>query len=159
MAKSTKLTAPKSKPMPDGKSVHATEPTREPNWTPRRVAVVKAMRALGAVSATEARPAEEITAKASKSAPELVGRVDLVKIILDVYRTSELLHNGFAKSCKHEGERGLRYYLTAKGVKTEFPQPKKKADAKKGSGKDLNRVLRSLLRGSVESPAADTVTA
>lgn len=131
MAKSTKVnTAPKSKPMPNGKSVKALEPTREPNWTPRRVAVVKAMRAMGATGATGAVTAEDISVKAAKAAPELADRVDLVKIILDVYRTSELLHNGFAKSVKHEGERGLRYYLTAKGMKTEFPQIKEGKKAK-----------------------------
>lgn len=128
MSKNTKSAAPKS--------VKSGEPTREPNWSPRRVAIVKAMRALGADGPTSAASAEDIMAKASKAAPELADRVDLVKIVLDVYRTSELLHNGFAKSVKHEGERGLRYYLTAKGMKTEFPQPKKAEPKKAAEKKD-----------------------
>lgn len=56
---------------------------------------------------------------------KMIDRVDLVKIILDVYRTSELLHNGFAESCRHEGERGLRYFLTKKGQTTTFPVKEK----------------------------------
>lgn len=116
-------TAPKSKPMPDGQSVHASLPTREPNWNARRQAIIKAMRELKATSPMAARTAEEIAAKASKKgAPELADRVDLVKVCLDVYRTAELIHNGFAASTKHEGERGLRYYLTKKGQTTAFPQ-------------------------------------
>lgn len=47
-------TAPKRKPMPDGKSVNAQEEKREPKWNERRVALVKAMRALGAVNYTTA---------------------------------------------------------------------------------------------------------
>jgi hypothetical protein len=122
-------TAPKSKPMPNGQSVHADQPVREPNWTPRRVAVVKAMRQLGATSEDKAVTADAIAAKAAKlGAPELKDRVDFVKIILDVYRTSELLHNGFAKSTRVEGVRGLSYYLTGKGVKTTFPVPDKKEE-------------------------------
>lgn len=126
--------APKSKPMPDGRSVHADEPTREPNWTPRRIAVVKAMRTLGAADPSSARTAPEIAKKAGTADGIKLGdRVDLVKIILDIYRTSELLHNGFAASIRHEGERELRYYLTARGKKTTFPV-KEKAE-KNGDGK------------------------
>lgn len=125
--------APKSKPMPNGQSVHADQPTREPNWNPRRIAVVKAMRALGAIDASTAVTATEVGKKAGTVEGIKLGeRVDLVKIILDVYRTSELLHNGFAASVRHEGERELRYYLTAKGKKTDFPQ---KAAATNGSAK------------------------
>lgn len=118
-------TAPKSKPMPDGKSVHADEPKREPVWNPRRTAVVKAMRQLGCVDNQTGQTATVIAAKAAKmGAPELAGEDGprLVKIILDVYRTNELIHNGFASSYRDSGERELRYFLTAKGRKTEFPQ-------------------------------------
>lgn len=112
-------------------SVHAEEPTREPKWSLRRVAVVKAMRALGAVDKTTARTAEDIAKKAGTvDGIKLADRVDLVKIILDVYRTAELLHNGYAASTKYDGERGLRYYLTAKGQKTEMVNKQKKAKDK-----------------------------
>jgi len=118
-ASKKKSTAPKSKPMPDGKSVHATEPKREPKWNPRRIALVKAMRTLGAVDAESARSPEDIAKKMSTvDGIKMAERVDLVKVILDVYRTSELIHNGFAKSCKVEGVRGNCYYLTAKGQST-----------------------------------------
>lgn len=118
-------TAPKSKPMPNGKSVHASEPKREPVWSPRRVAIVKAMRSLNATSAEKARTATEIGTRAGKvDGVDLGKRVDLVKIVLDVYRTAELLHNGFAKSTRLEGDRELRYFLTEKGWTTTFPDKK-----------------------------------
>lgn len=132
MAATTKPnTTPKSKPMPNGQSVHAGKPQREPNWNARRVAIVKAMRELKATSPTAGRTAAEIAAKAAKKgAPELADRVDLVKVVLDVYRTAELVHNGFAASVRLEGERELRYYLTKKGQTTTFPA---KAKAEKAA--------------------------
>jgi hypothetical protein len=124
-------TAPKSKPMPDGKSVHADLPTREPKWSDRRKAVVLAMRKLGATGVTTAVPASKIAEVAAKhGAPEVADRVDLVKIILDVYRTAELLHNGFAASTRPEGSRELCYYLTKKGQTTKFPEVKPEAKPK-----------------------------
>jgi len=124
--------APKSKPMPDGESVHANEPIREPKWSSRRVAIVKAMRNLRAVTESTAKSAAEIAVVAAKmGAAELGDMTDygnrgakgvyLVKCVLDVYRTAELVHNGFVASTKHEGDRELRYYLTDKGRKTTFP--------------------------------------
>jgi len=117
-------TAPKSKPMPNGKSVHAAEPKREPVWNPRRVAFVKALRTLGATTEQSARTAAEVGAKmGTVGGVKMSTRLDLVKIIGDVYRTAELVHNGFVKTVRLEGERELRYYLTAKGTSTTFPQP------------------------------------
>ena len=116
----------------NGQSVHAKEPKREPVWNDRRTAIVKAMRTLGAVGKTTARTAGEIAAKAK------IKDVPTVKIVLDVYRTNELLHNGFADSVKHDGERELRYYLTAKGQKTQFPQ-KQKADDKPAKAKKAKK--------------------
>jgi hypothetical protein len=111
-------TAPKSLPLSnDGKSVHADLPKREPVWSERRVAVVKGMRKLGAVSESTAKTAIEI-AKAAGIEQDDVYRV---KVILDVYRTNELVHNGFAKSVRYPGERELRYFLTKKGQTTTFP--------------------------------------
>jgi hypothetical protein len=111
-------TAPKSLPLSnDGKSVHADLPKREPVWSERRVAVVKGMRKLGAVSESTAKTAIEI-AKAAGIDQDDVYRV---KVILDVYRTNELVHNGFAKSVRYPGERELRYFLTKKGQTTTFP--------------------------------------
>jgi hypothetical protein len=101
----------------DGKSVHADLPKREPVWSERRVAVVKGMRKLGAVSESTAKTAIEI-AKAAGIEQDDVYRV---KVILDVYRTNELVHNGFAKSVRYPGERELRYFLTKKGQTTTFP--------------------------------------
>lgn len=127
-------TAPKSKPMSnDGKSVHADLPTREPLWNDRRKNIVVAMRNLGANDAKSAVTAAQIAKAAGslKGSPELKGDngVFLTKIILDVYRTAELLHNGFAQSTRHEGDRELRYYLLAKGKNTKFPaKPSKKAE-------------------------------
>jgi hypothetical protein len=116
-----------------GRSVKADEPTREPVWNDRRTNIVKAMRALGAVDKKTAVTAGKIGEKANtfpKADPadwvDLVERVDLAKIVLDVYRTSELVHNGFVASVREDGERELRYYLTTKGQKTAFPQPVKK---------------------------------
>jgi hypothetical protein len=121
--------APKSKPMPDGKSVHATEPKREPVWNSRRIALVKAMRKLGATGQDSARTPEDIAkTMGTVEGIKMTDRVDLIKIILDVYRTAELVHNGFAASTKHEGVRGNVYYLTQKGQKTTFPLKEKKAD-------------------------------
>lgn len=122
-------TAPKSKPMSnDGRSVHADLPTREPKWNDRRRNVVLAMRNLGATTGKDAATAEMIAKAAGslKGSPELKGEDGprLVKIILDVYRTAELIHNGFAASTRHEGDRALRYYLTAKGKTTKFPEKK-----------------------------------
>jgi hypothetical protein len=104
-------TAPKSRPMPNGESVHAGEAKREVRWSDRRIAVVKAMRKLGAVSQESARTAGEIAKKAGIKEDD----VAKVKIILDVYRVTELLHNDYAKSYKEEGVRELRYFLTKKG--------------------------------------------
>jgi hypothetical protein len=120
---------PAAKPATEAplKSVHADEPQREVVWSDRRVAVVKAMRQLDAVSAETARTAGEIAGAAGIPEDE----VFRVKTILDVYRTNELLHNGYAKSVRLEGERGLRYYLTPKGETTDFPQ-KKKGELKVG---------------------------
>jgi hypothetical protein len=121
-------TAPKSKPLSnDGRSVHADEPVLGVRWTARRVACVKAMRALGATNEAGAVPAEDIAKKmGTVEGIKMADRVDLVKIMLDVYRTSELIHNKYAKSTKHEGERSYRYYLTANGVKTAFPEDERK---------------------------------
>ena len=109
-------------------SVHADQPTREPHWSPRRVKLVEAMRKLGAKSETSAVLAEDIAkAMGTVDGVKMIDRVDLVKIILDVYRTAELIHNGFAASSKHEGDRVLRYYLTKKGMATKFPVKIKEA--------------------------------
>jgi len=125
--KSTTQQAAPVKAVPaEGASVHAELPKREPHWSPRRIAVVKAMRALNATNSAQAVTAAEIAKKAGTvDGIKLSDRVDFVKIILDVYRTAELLHNGFAKSCRHEGERELRYYLTKKGQTTQMVNPEK----------------------------------
>lgn len=121
-AKKAASKAPKSKPMPNGKSVHAAEPKREPKWNARRIAYVKALRQLGATGEQTARTAAEIGKKmGTVEGVKMADRLDLVKIIGDVYRTAELVHNGFVKTVRLPGERELRYYLTAKGQGTTFP--------------------------------------
>lgn len=115
------ITTPATEPTPavvveTPKSVHADEPQREVRWSERRVAVVKAMRQLGAESAETARTAGEVAVAAGIPETEAFR----VKVALDVYRTGELLHNGYAKSVRWQGERELRYYLTEKGLTTEF---------------------------------------
>lgn len=99
------------------KSVHADEPKREVVWSERRTAIVKAMRKLGAVSVATAATAGAIAKQAGMGEDEVVK----VKIVLDVYRTNELIHNGYARSVRAEGTRELHYYLTTKGRETKFP--------------------------------------
>lgn len=153
MVPEKKSTAPLRKPMSnDGRSVNADEPKLGVKWTEFRVACVKAMRALGATSEAHAVTAEAIGKKMGKvkdkdgNVVDFNERIDKVKIYLDVYRTSELLHNDYAKSTRHEGERGLKYYLTPKGIKTDFsesretrvgkPKAEPKADKPAAKGKD-----------------------
>lgn len=127
-------TAPKSKPMPDGRSVHADEPVREPKWSDRRKNIVLAMRKLGATGVTSAVGADAIADAAAKlGSKELKGDkgILLTKIVLDVYRTNELVHNGFALTVKQEGTRALHYYLTQKGRNTKFPEAAKSASKEK----------------------------
>lgn len=124
--KATKAnTAPKSKPMPNGESVHAHLPTREPVWNARRVAVVKALRKLRATSEPSARTAAEI-ASASGLKDDTKPAIWRVRIVLDVYRATELVHNGFVRTVR-EG-RELKYYLTKAGQTTMFPAKPTKAD-------------------------------
>ena len=118
-AKVAKPKAAKPKVVADEakRSVHADEPTREVVWSERRVAVVKAMRKLKAITEASAVTAAAI-AKAAGIDEDEVFRV---KVILDVYRVNELLHNGYAKSVRPEGSRELHYYLTKTGQATKFP--------------------------------------
>lgn len=96
-------------------------------WSDRRIAVVKAMRSLGAVSAAEAVPAGKIVEKAKFDGLD----IKTCKIHLDVYRGNELLAHGFAKSIKHEGSRELSYYLTAAGKNIDFAKETTKAKKEK----------------------------
>ena len=98
-------------------SVHADLPKREPVWNERRVAVVTAMRELGAMSATTAVTASAIAQAAG--IPE--AEVFRVKVILDVYRVNELVHNGYAQTVRVQGSRELSYFLTKAGQTTTFP--------------------------------------
>jgi predicted transcriptional regulator len=133
MAKNSTSTVVSKKPTPkakkkakaDGISVHADLPQREPRWNPSRLAVVKAMKALGAGDPSSAKTATQISAKCGVD-------VKKVKIHLDVYRVTELLHNGYAKSVRTEGSRELSYYLTEKGRKLDVAA-KAKEVAKKAS--------------------------
>jgi len=121
-----------SKPAPKAATPRAPGEVR---WTPRRIAVVTALRQLGATSAGNAKTAGEIHARAvkAKGVPELADAapyhghgpkgVYLVKVCLDQYKPAELLATGYAASCKLEGERELRYYLTAKGLKVVMTPP------------------------------------
>lgn len=85
-------------------------------WNEHRIAVVKALRALRAFSASAARKAGEISAKAKVEGltPKKV------KIHCDQYRGSELVAHGYVKTYRHEGERELSYYLTITGRKVKL---------------------------------------
>jgi hypothetical protein len=98
------------------KEMHAERASKPIVWSERRIAVVKAMKQLGAKNASTAVSAEDIL-KASK-----LKNVDVktIKVHLDTYRGAELLAQGYAKSVRHEGQRALSYFLTAKGVKAKF---------------------------------------
>ena len=82
-------------------------------WSETRVAVVKALRKLGAIDENTARVAGEISAKSGVDAVK-------VKIHCDVYRGNELIKHGFVKSVRPDGSRELAYYLTAAGRKVDM---------------------------------------
>lgn len=131
MSKTTK-TATSTKATKVNASANGEKPAvREPHWSDRRKAVVLAMRKLNATSANNGATISEIAAAAAKlGAKELAddseycGRKHkgefLTFVCLDAYKTAELVYNGFAASNKVDGERGLRYYLTAKGKTTKM---------------------------------------
>lgn len=136
MAKSTTTATPKAPrktstskasapaPVSSRELTHATEPTREPVWSPKRMAIVKAMRTLGAVSPDTARLNAEICPVASKQSKLPLAEIEaFICAAFDKSRVNELIHNGFVADTRYEGERRFRYYLTKKGVKTTFPQP------------------------------------
>lgn len=114
-AKKKKTKFPKTKVL-TGKAHQADLASKPIVWNDRRQAVVKAMRKLGAISASTARPAEDIAKKANFKGLDVVK----VKLHCDVYRGSELIKQGFANSTREEGSRSLLYYLTAKGKSVKF---------------------------------------
>lgn len=81
----------------------------------RRLAVVIALRKMGATGEKAARTADELAAKTGLSRFDVYGQL---------YHTHKLQKEGFAKQCEVEGVRGLSYYLTAKGFKATDDQIK-----------------------------------
>lgn len=106
VAKKTPATeAPKGKAK--GKKVApAKDRTVRNSWTAPRVAIVTAMRAIGATSATNAKSAADIAGKAK------VGE-DAVKHYC--YKNQWLATQGLVVPVTLEGSRTLAYYLTPAG--------------------------------------------
>jgi len=78
--------------------------------TQRRLAVIKAMRKIGAVSATTAATADLLAEKSGLTRFDVYGQL---------YHANPLQKNGFVKQVQVEGVRGLSYHLTAKGQKSD----------------------------------------
>ncbi len=76
----------------------------------RRVALVKLLRKLGASSATAARPVPLLAEKLGYN------QYDVYCL---GYHKFPLAVGGFLKSVKHEGQKTVSFYLTAKGMKAE----------------------------------------
>lgn len=117
IAKSAKPRAVKTKTTKPEKTT-ATKKTRDIGGTKltveqRRVAVVKAMTAMGATSATGAKTADQISAKSKLT------RFDVYGIL---YHANKLQSEGYVKQVQIEDVRGLSYYLTAKGAKGYQPK-------------------------------------
>lgn len=82
-------------------------------WSVSRVALVKAMRALGATSPTNARSKKEIAVKACIH-PDRVGHW--------LYKDNDLVTSGYVGIAKGiEGIKGSAYYLTRKGATCKLP--------------------------------------
>lgn len=117
----TKKAATKPAPKAEAKSKAAEgESRRTVNGTDksvgeRRLAVVIALRKMGATSEKAARTADELAAKTGLSRFDVYGQL---------YHTHKLQKEGFARQCEVEGVRGLSYYLTAKGAKATDDQIK-----------------------------------
>jgi len=80
-------------------------------WTEKRLGVIKAMKKLQAVSETSAKTAPEIAARNS-----ILTEKDVVHYC---WKDHELVTEGYVKQVRHEGNRRIHYYLTAKGQKVE----------------------------------------
>jgi hypothetical protein len=111
--------APSPGPKKPGSGTPKGEETTEKKekvfkWSPKRVAIVKAMRELGATKATLAKLAEEIAAKAGEGI-----RDQDVKHYC--YKDNDLVTNGYvAVSFVPDSGRRIAYYLTPKGVKAKI---------------------------------------
>ena len=81
----------------------------------RRLAVVVALRKLGALSEKMARTADDVAAKSGLTRFDVYGQF---------YHTHRLQTEGYVKQCEVDGVRGLSYYLTAKGAKATDEQIK-----------------------------------
>lgn len=105
-AKPTPKKADTATVAPKGRSVGETDKTP----AQRRMAVIKAMRGLGAVSATTSVTADRLATKCGMTRFDVYGQL---------YHTNHLQRDGFVKQVQMEGVRGLSYHLTAKGQKTD----------------------------------------
>jgi len=121
----TQSAAPAAKKAPKPKAKPAAKLTKKPaankaapakreprgfRWTEKRVAIVKAMRALSATDATGGRTAEVIAAKA-KLTPQDVKHYN--------WKDGDLVGEGYVKIAQLEPPT-LVYYLTAKGQKADL---------------------------------------
>lgn len=91
-------------------------------WTPKRVALVKALKVLGATNARGAETCDKIAAKAKLTEQDVKHYA---------YKDNDLVANGFVAITEIEGETRLGYYATAKGVKALDSAAVKEAGAVK----------------------------
>lgn len=92
-----------------------TYPGREGKfqWSPKRVALIRALRALGAVGAENGRSKKEVALKSGLPLNE-VGHF--------LYKDNDLCTSGFVRYIKNlEGVRGGAYFLTQKGATVKLP--------------------------------------
>src|SRR5262245_23136483 len=90
-----------------------TTPTPELVWSEKRIAILKAMKALGAIGPGNGKTADEIAKKAGpKFTKEHVKHV--------CYKDEPLAKLGYVSPEKAEGESILRYTLTTKGKNVDL---------------------------------------
>ena len=111
-AKATKKPAVKAKTKAakkdDGRGIPARKPG-EFRWTDKRIAIIKAMRKINAIGATNGRPAAYI---AERAKAEGISEQDIKHYC---YKDNDLVTAGYVKSTELEESRSLCYYLTPKG--------------------------------------------
>ncbi len=95
------------------KKAEKQETQRKPRtiWNERRIAIVKALKALKAVSGPDAQTAEKVAEKAG---------VETQDVKHFCYKRNELCTQGYTSTASLEGTRLLGYFLTEKGLKLDM---------------------------------------
>ncbi len=88
-------------------------------WTEKRVAIVKAMKALRAFDGTTSKPAAKIAEKSGLTEQDVKHYC---------YKENDLVKEGFVKIADVEGQPVYGYYLSAKGQSAEAKVEKPKAE-------------------------------